>query len=588
MDNNAAVVKENINKLKAKQKVNYIKNLLFNHEIIEALSILLKDEKKDLKTIKLIKIILKDELIINKIKTECNFQSSNNIFTFVYSKIISVLLFHNKEKVLNSFLKSLSSEELKDVAYYEYQNKTNASINSSSFNKYCKKYKEEALKSFELSEEEKEMFEKDTNNYNNMTKHLDNKKSFKNKIVLIIILILILLGIFCSYKYNENTKLLNKYKNLIYPGIYVNDISLEKVSINNLENVLQAEKEKIESGKIIVTNVNGEYEFTYLELGILVNHENVLDEIKEYNSNLSRRQKLSMIKNNKRHKNFYLNGSFSDDKLDEFINLLEKTINTDAKEDSLVVDNNYNVHYETVKNGFKLDSLKTKEKIKKALDNLTDEIKVEADGEVVRVEEKNKALSVINKKISTYTTYFVNTGNRGHNIVLASSKLNGTLLMPEEVFSYLKVVGPYGAANGYRPAPIYLNGVSATANGGGVCQLASTLYNAQLRAGLNTIYRTNHSFAPNYVPKGLDATVYSTTVDFRFKNQYTYPVYIVSYVKGNYLTVDIWSSANALGTKTYEPYSIYSNGGYLSYLKEYENGKLINQKYLDKSYYRSK
>ena len=160
--------------------------------------------------------------------------------------------------------------------------------------------------------------------------------------------------------------------------------------------------------------------------------------------------------------------------------------------------------------------------------------------------------------------------------------------MPEEVFSYLKVVGPYGAANGYRPAPIYLKGVSSTANGGGVCQLASTLYNAQLRAGLNTIYRTNHTFAPNYVPKGLDATVYSTTTDFKFKNQYSYPVYIVSYVKGNYLTVDIWSSASALGTKTYEPYSIYSNGGYLSYLKEFENGKLVNQKYLDKSYYRSK
>ena len=140
------------------------------------------------------------------------------------------------------------------------------------------------------------------------------------------------------------------------------------------------------------------------------------------------------------------------------------------------------------------------------------------EGTVIPNEIKHEKLSSINKKISSYTTYFVNAGNRGHNINLASRRLNDTILMPGETFSYLKVVGPYGASNGYLPAPIYLNGDTATANGGGVCQLASTLYNAQLRAGLETVSRRGHTFAPNYVPKGLDATVYSTTTDYKFKN----------------------------------------------------------------------
>ena len=174
-----------------------------------------------------------------------------------------------------------------------------------------------------------------------------------------------------------------------------------------------------------------------------------------------------------------------------------------------------------------------------------------------------------------------------HNINLASRRLNDTILMPGETFSYLKVVGPYGASNGYLPAPIYLNGSTSTANGGGVCQLASTLYNAQLRAGLETVSRRGHTFAPNYVPKGLDATVYSTTTDYKFKNNHEYPIYIVSYVKGNYLTVDIWSNENALEGKMYEPYSVASNGGWLAYLKTIQDGKVIETKYLDKSVYKS-
>ena len=202
------------------------------------------------------------------------------------------------------------------------------------------------------------------------------------------------------------------------------------------------------------------------------------------------------------------------------------------------------------------------------------------------MEDKNKELASINTKIASYTTTFENVGNRGHNIVLAASKLNGSVLKKDDEFSYLKVVGPYSAKNGYLPAPAYVNKVLTTANGGGVCQLATTLYNAQLRANLEIVYRINHSYAPAYVPKGLDATVSSTTTDYKFKNQYDYPVYIASYVTGEKLTVDIWSSDKTLGNKTYEPYSYFSNGGYVSYLKEFENGKYVSQKYLNTSYYK--
>lgn len=582
MRNNESNKKLKFNNLDEIQKVNYIKNLLFNHDLTYALDILLKDEKKDLRIIKTIVKVLEEDLIINRIKQECNIKC--NAMIYVYSKIIGVLAFYNKQNILEVFFKSLDSNTLKEIAYYEYQNRTLVSISSEVFKKYCSKYRQEAKKSLAMSNEEVLMLTTGMERYNFIYK----KKSRNFKwIKYISIAFVFIMCLFLGFKIYSTNKDISKYDGLVFQGIYLGDVNLSKLNINELEAILLAEKEKIENGTIMIANVNGNYNYTYKELGIKVEYESTLEDIKKYNKDLSWFKKVSMIDSDKRYKTFYLESNFSDDAIDKFLLSLENKLNTEPITDKLKVDNNYNVYYDKGKNGFKLDVTKTKESLKMALSNLTEESVIEAYGDVVKNETKNKALSVVDKKISTYTTYFSNTGNRGHNIVLASSRLNGTLLMPGDVFSYLKAVGPYSYANGYRPAPAYVNGVVSTANGGGVCQLTSTLYNAQLKAGLETVYRTYHIFAPDYVPKGLDATVYSTTVDYKFKNQYNYPIYIVSYVNGNNLTVDIWSSKDALGNKSYEAYSVYSNGGYNSYLKEYENGILINEKYLGRSVYKS-
>ena len=576
--------KINFNKLNESQKINFIKNLFFNHDVIEVLSILLPKEKRDLNIVSLIKKSLDDKLIIDKIREECNFKNDKKVRIYVYSKIISVLSFYNKNNFLELFLKTFNKEELRDIAHYEYQNKTEASINSIVFNKYCKKYEKEAMKLLALGKDDILMLTMGIKKYKEISKGSKNKRKILIPLAVISVALVSVFGI----KTYQNNKLIKGYEGLIYPGIYLNEVNLHKKSVSDLEKIFKEEKTNIENGEITITNENGNYKFTYLELGIDVDYKKVLKEVNAYINDLSWLDKVSLLKSKKRNKTFYLKGSFNDEDLDNFISVLESKLNTESRQDGLVIDENYNVYYDKGSHGYKLNVSKTKENIKEALSNLTEESVIKAEGDVQKITIKNSNLSVINKKVSTYTTYFANTGNRGHNIVLASSRLNKTLLMPGEEFSYLKAVGPYSAANGYKPAPIYLNGAVSTANGGGVCQLTSTLYNAQLRAGLENVYRTNHIFAPDYVPKGLDATVYSTTTNFKFKNQYEYPVFITSYVKGNYLTVDIWTNDKALGNKTYEPYSVYSNGGYVSYLKEFENGKFVGEKYLHKSYYKTK
>lgn len=567
-----------INNLDENQRVNYVKNLLFNHELNEALDILLKDENKNLLAIKTILNVLKDELIIERIKSQCNIKDDKRAISFVYSKIISILAFYNKSLIMIKFFKLLSEEEKKNLAYYEYQNKTNVSFSNKTFNRYFSKYKDEAIKQGELSDEEVLLLDDEIKKYNSIS---SNNKVKRNVFICLGILIIILL----SATFYEFT-LVKKYNGLFYPGIYFNNINLSGKKISQLDDIINSENEKITDGKITISNVNGDYDYTYKELGITTNKDDIKNEIINYNKNLSLIEKLKMINMKKKRKVFYLKGTYDKESINKFVISLKTRLDVLEREDGLVVDNKHNVSYAPSVNGFSLDVDKTAKELEKSLNNLTNQTKVKAYGTVVKMEDKNKELASINTKIASYTTTFENVGNRGHNIVLAASKLNGTVLKKDDEFSYLKVVGPYSAKNGYLPAPAYVNKVLTTANGGGVCQLATTLYNAQLRANLEIVYRINHSYAPAYVPKGLDATVSSTTTDYKFKNQYDYPVYITSYVTGGKLTVDIWSSDKTLGNKTYEPYSYFSNGGYVSYLKEFENGKYVSQKYLNTSYYK--
>lgn len=125
------------------------------------------------------------------------------------------------------------------------------------------------------------------------------------------------------------------------------------------------------------------------------------------------------------------------------------------------------------------------------------------------------------------TTYSTRNANRSTNIRLASQKVNGTVIMPGEVFSYNTTVGKRTAAAGFKSAAVYAGGEVTTGIGGGICQVSSTLYNAVLLANLEIVERSNHGFNPGYVPAGRDATVSWGGPDFKFKNNRTYPVKII-------------------------------------------------------------
>jgi len=129
----------------------------------------------------------------------------------------------------------------------------------------------------------------------------------------------------------------------------------------------------------------------------------------------------------------------------------------------------------------------------------------------------------IKELIGTGVSYFAGSiPGRIHNINLAASKFMGVLVAPGETFSFTKTVGDISAQTGYKQAYVISGGKTILGDGGGVCQVSTTLFRAVLNAGLEITRRLPHSYRVSYYEldnkPGIDATVYSGDVDFRFKN----------------------------------------------------------------------
>lgn len=148
-------------------------------------------------------------------------------------------------------------------------------------------------------------------------------------------------------------------------------------------------------------------------------------------------------------------------------------------------------------------------------------------------------------RLAYYTSKMTNkdTG-RVTNVKNAAASINGTILNPDEIFSYNNALGPVTSARGYKEAIVYVGNKMEKGVGGGICQISSTLYSATLFANLDIVRRINHSLTVGYVPFGQDATVSSDEVDFRFRNNTKYPIKIVASAdySGAYVTI--------LGTKS--------------------------------------
>lgn len=150
----------------------------------------------------------------------------------------------------------------------------------------------------------------------------------------------------------------------------------------------------------------------------------------------------------------------------------------------------------------------------------------------------------IDRKIAEFTTSFATSAEgRSHNVAVTAKALDGTLLMPGDVFDYGQIVAKAEKEYGYKEAPVIVNGKLTPGVGGGICQVSSTLYNAVIRAeGLDIVERRNHSLPVHYLPIGLDATFADGYINFRFRNSTGKQLLIKTEVKDKQLTVKLFGT----------------------------------------------
>ena len=143
--------------------------------------------------------------------------------------------------------------------------------------------------------------------------------------------------------------------------------------------------------------------------------------------------------------------------------------------------------------------------------------------------------------LATFSTnYQASNKSRTTNLKIAANKVNGTVLLPDEEFSYNKTLGERTVEAGFKNAAGYSAGKVVDVVGGGICQISSTIYDAVVMANLNVTVRRNHQFVTSYLPAGKDATVVWGAQDFKFVNTRKYPVRITATVEGGVATVQVW------------------------------------------------
>lgn len=129
--------------------------------------------------------------------------------------------------------------------------------------------------------------------------------------------------------------------------------------------------------------------------------------------------------------------------------------------------------------------------------------------------------------------------DRTYNLALAASKLDGSIIMPGEVFDFNETVGPRDEAHGYRVATVIAQGELVDGLGGGTCQVSGTLHGAAFFAGMEIVSRYPHSRPSSYIKLGLDATVVYPTINYRFRNPFDFAVVLHQTVKDGVVRAEV-------------------------------------------------
>ena len=221
-------------------------------------------------------------------------------------------------------------------------------------------------------------------------------------------------------------------------------------------------------------------------------------------------------------------GNFDRLKIAQYAKDFGQTINVPPENATFQFENNQVLVFKPSKEGIFLQEPRFVEELTRSLeflekDNQTTELQISVVKTPAEISTGDANSLGIKEIISQGTSLFYGSiTERIHNLQLASLKLNGILIAPEETFSFNKTLGDVSAKTGFKQAYIIKDGRTVLGDGGGVCQVSTTLFRAALNGGLPIIERRAHAYRVHYyeddLGPGFDATVFDPSADLKFKN----------------------------------------------------------------------
>lgn len=324
----------------------------------------------------------------------------------------------------------------------------------------------------------------------------------------------------------------------IHKNITIESISVGKLTKEEAVNILE-KTYPLDNFNITYNNESWTIKPEDIELSFHI--EERVDEALNYTrsksiwNNIKRKGKLNI---NKPY-NIKIKATYNEVKLSKQLEKIYEKVNVEAVDATFYVEPSGEIKRSESKEGRDVDISKLKDDIY----NMINKKKIkDINLPVLTLYPKTstKQVKSINSILGQFSTSFNDSTSRGSNIHVAGESTSDVLLMPGETFSYNKKTGARNWVNGYQSAPIIVGGKVVNGEGGGVCQVSTTIYNAALLSGLTIDEVHNHSLPSRYAPRGRDATVSYGYTDLKFTNPYTHPVYIKNIVGNGAITSKIY------------------------------------------------
>ncbi len=323
----------------------------------------------------------------------------------------------------------------------------------------------------------------------------------------------------------------NIYRDIAIPGVYVDSVNVSGMTKEQIEDVFEDKNKKTAGTTFTFTHQDLIATTSAKDLGI------------GYDSRLISEQAISLGKSSNLFTNLfivvnsYLSGTtlhsaftFDTGKFADLIKPLQQKAYKEPVNAQFVIENNRVTTFKKSEDGTQLDIASAQEFMETSLSKtvksdgpktFTFNIPAIALKPEITTEEAN-SFGIVEEIGSGTSLFYHSIPNRIHNVKLAASRVSGILVKPGEEFSFVKYLGDVSRSTGYATAYVIQNGRTTLGDGGGVCQVSTTLFRAILNSGLPITERHPHSYRVSYYeedsPPGLDATVFYPSVDLKFVN----------------------------------------------------------------------